>query len=312
MKALTILFFACAFIAPFVVADDIFTFNGIISVGNETTAQEIFFTNNTYFYAPIQMSLVINDVINVANNTGFRITQNFQMVDTINGISLIVFSEAFEGTEETFTPITIDQLFNPCLAEFLKNPTPNLQFITAFDSNATADLDVSITLIIFNATIDDAQPITVPTSLVQYFTFISPTFGLDASFDLKFAILNTTANNNISAVFTQITVGCSGNSGAPAKLFNLTEVNTMQYAASMAGLKGAVTISLTAINGTTLPDPTWLFVVNDAPDSSSSDDLEGWQIALIVVGCVAGAILLATVVGVAVWFIRGRAGYSTL
>jgi len=280
-------------------------------VGNGTTAQEFFFTNNSFNYAPIKMSLVIHSVSDVVSTgTGFLIQQNFQMVDTVKGISVILFSEAIEGTEDTFTPITIDQLFSPCLAAFLQTPSPNLQFITAFDSNAPADLDVSITLIIFNATIDDAQPVTVPTQPIQYFAVISPAFGLTSAFDLKIAIINTNANNNVSAAFTQLTVGCSGNSAT--KLFNLTEVNTMQFATSLAGLKGAITISLTAVNGTVLPDPNWLFVVNDAPDSSESDDLEPWQIALIVVGCVAGAVLLATVVGVAVWFIRGRGGYSTL
>jgi len=301
---------ACVFLAKG--QNDIHTFEGQVDVGvNGSVGQIEFFTNNSFNYAPISMSIVIHSVTNVANDTAFSITQSFQIVDTIRKITLIASSDDFEGTEETFTPVTIDNLFGPCLAPFLITPSTDLQFITAFSSNVSLTLDITYVLTIFNASITDGQAITVPTQQVQYFTFISPTFGLTSSFDLRFAIINTTGNSNVSAAFSSLTVGCPGLGGV-VRTYNLANINVMQFAASLSGLRGAVTIALTAVNSTVLPEPNWLFVINDAPDSSSDDDLEGWQIALIVIGCVAGAVLLATVVGVAVWFIRRRSDYSSL
>jgi len=315
MKASTsILFFFFAAVALFFFASvssatDEFNFSGPVSVGNDTTVQEFFFTNNSYHYTPIQMTLFIESISNVENDGAFLIKQNFQIVDTVRGISLIVFSEDIEGTQETFTPITINQLFNPCLAEFLKTPSANLQFITAFDSNVTAVLEITYTLVIFNATIEDSQPVTVPTQPVQYFTYISTTFGLTTAFDLRIGIINTSPTN-ISDAFLQLTVGCSGTDGFHT--FNLSQVDAEIFAANVPGVEGAVTISLSAINGTMLPPPDWQLVMTDAPDSSEDDGLEGWQIALIVVGCVAGAVLLAAAVGVVVWFVSRRSGYSQL
>jgi len=313
MKAVSVILFAlaCVFAASFVSADDTYTISGTITVGNSTTQQETFFVNNTFYYAPVTMSLSITSITNVENDGVFFIEQNFQMLDTAGGVSVIVSSDPIEGTEETFTPVIITQLFSPCAAQFLRNPTSNLEFITEFASNVTADLEYTFTLTIHNTSIFINQPVTVPTSPVQFFTYISPTFGLTSAFDVKMQLNSTTASN-ISSAFSLLTVGCPGVGGVISRLYNFTTNNNTQFSSNIAGVKGPIFFTLITANPVYLPDPNYLFQIGDAPDSSSDDELEGWQIALIVVGCVAGAVILAAIVGAVVYLVLRRPGYSKL